>query len=124
MWLSPYGTLGAANGTIQGYAGNAGIQANGDGRYRFFQSLTGISGSGTLAFRIANTTPYISCTLNGTALTCTQPPSGLMSSLITLMKTSYRIGVTGGTFPHSSINDYPSQYFSGATYSNLSVTEV
>ena len=31
-WLSPYGTLGQANGTIQSYAGNAGIQANGDGR--------------------------------------------------------------------------------------------
>ena len=24
MWLSPYGTLGQANGTIQGYAGNSG----------------------------------------------------------------------------------------------------
>ena len=122
--MSPYGTLGQANGTIKSYAGSSGIQANGDGRYRFFQATSGVSGTGTIAFRLSTTTPFVSLTLNGTALTCTQPPSGLMSSLISLMKTSYRIGVTGGTFPHSSIGDYPFQYFSGATYSNLVVTEV
>ena len=48
-----------------------------------------------------------------------------MQVLVNLLKTGYQIGVTGGGFPHVVLlGDYPFQYFSGASYSNIQIIEV